>query len=254
MTTDASGGGDGTTAGGVGTGRIGFVFAMPMEARPFVRRLRLRRVALGGLPAWDGRLPGGRPVTAVVTGMGTALATAGCRRLLDERPVERAVVVGITGAVENVTPIGTVVRPEAVVHSGTGRRYRPHPLGPGQPAPAGVMWTTDEIINEPEAIGALRAQGVVCLDMETAAVAGVCEERGIPWSVIRVISDRATDGSVDPEVFRMSNQDGTPNPRAVLRYFAAHPGRLPVMARLARGASRATSLAAREAIEACSAL
>jgi nucleoside phosphorylase len=36
--------------------------------------------------------------------------------------------------------------------------------------------------------------------METAAVAEVCEERGVPWSVVRAISDRASDGSVDAEV------------------------------------------------------
>ena len=47
--------------------------------------------------------------------------------------------------------------------------------------------------------------------METAAIAKCCEERGIPWSVFRVISDRASDGTVDEEVFQLSNQDGTPN-------------------------------------------
>ena len=90
------------------------------------------------------------------------------------------------------------------------------------------------------------------LDMETAAIAECLRARGIPWSVFRVISDRATDGSVDEEVFRLSNQDGTPNAAAVARYFAKHPGRIPRMARLAKGAKLATERAADAAIRACS--
>jgi hypothetical protein len=87
--------------------------------------------------------------------------------------------------------------------------------------------------------------------METAAIAEACERRGIPWSVFRVISDRASDGSVDEEVFHLSNQDGTPNGPAVARYFLRHPGRLPGMVRLARGANLATRTAAKAAIQAC---
>ncbi|MBV8952370.1 MAG: hypothetical protein JOZ99_15965, partial [Actinobacteria bacterium] len=158
-------------------------------------------------------------------------------------------VVGITGAVENVTPIGTLVIPEIVVHSGTGVEYAHTPLGDHDAH--GVMWTTDELITELDVIAGLRARGVVSLDMETAAIAEVCEREGIPWSVFRVVSDRASDGSVDEEVFHMSNQDGSPNPRAVARYFLTHPGRIPQMMRLARGAKLATEHAADVAIDAC---
>jgi hypothetical protein len=70
--------------------------------------------------------------------------------------------------------------------------------------------------------------------------------------VFRVISERASDGSVDQEVFHLSNQDGTPDGRAVARYFLRHPGRIPRMARLANGAKLATETAADAAIRACS--
>jgi adenosylhomocysteine nucleosidase len=93
---------------------------------------------------------------------------------------------------------------------------------------------------------------VVSLDMETAAIADSCERRGIPWSVFRVISDRASDGSVDEEVFKMSNQDGSPNGKAVARYFLRHPHHIPQMAKLAKGARLATEAAADAAIKACS--
>jgi adenosylhomocysteine nucleosidase len=227
---------------------LAFLCPMPMELRPVVKKLSLRKTKVGDTTLHTGTLDG-RDVVAIKTGMGTPLATAAIERLLDAVTVERVVVVGITGAVENVTPIGTLVMPEVVVNSATGAEYRPAAMGDQQPH--GVMWTTDELITDLEAIAGLRARGVISLDMETAAIAEVCERHGIPWSVFRVISDRATDGSIDEEVFHMSNQDGSPNGRAVARYFLTHPARLPGMVRLARGAKLATERAADAAISAC---
>jgi adenosylhomocysteine nucleosidase len=220
---------------------------MPMELRPLARKLGLERTRVGGLTVYTGAVFD-RPLAAIVTGMGTKLATEHTERLLDTLDVERVLVVGITGAVENVTPIGTLVVPERVVDAATGREHRPEPLAPG--IPNGTMWTTDILLTEPDVLAGLRAEGVVSLDMETAAIAAACEKRGVPWSVFRAISDRATDGSIDEEVFHLSRQDGTPDARAVVRYFTRHPGRIPRMARLARGATRATEVAADAAITA----
>jgi len=216
---------------------------MPMELRPVVRQLGLQRIAVSGVDVRSGTLDG-RPVVAIVTGMGPALARKGLTALIDAVPVDRVMVVGITGAVDNNTPIGTVIRPAVVVDGATGHEYIPE--SPGQ----GKLWTTDGLITDQSVVAELKAQGVVALDMETAALGAVCEERKIPWSVFRVISDRASDGSIDDEVFHMSNQDGSPNGRAVVRYFLRHPGKIPAMARLARGAQLATQRAARAAIDA----
>ena len=112
------------------------------------------------------------------------------------------------------------------------------------------MWTSDSLITDPDRLAGMRDDGVVSLDMETAAVAAVCQKHGVPWSVIRAISDRATDGSVDEEVFRLSNQDGTPNAKAVAAYMAKHPGRIPAMARMAKDARLATERAVEAALSA----
>jgi adenosylhomocysteine nucleosidase len=228
-------------------GSIAFICAMPMELSPVVKKLSLTKTDIDGVEVHRGTLAG-REVVAIVTGMGTKLATEATERLLDATSVDRVVVVGITGAVENETPIGTLILPEVVVNSETGAEYRPEPLAQG--TPHGKMWTGDVLLTDPDVIADLRAKGVVSLDMETAAIAESCERRGIPWSVFRVISDRATDGSVDEEVFRLSNQDGTTNSKAVAAYFAKHPGRIPKMAKLAKGAKLATKTAADAAIRA----
>jgi len=225
---------------------VAFICAMPMELKPLAKRLQLRKDRVAGVEVRSGTL-GSREVVAIVTGMGTELATRGTQRLLNAITPERVVVVGITGAVENETPIGALILPELVVNSETGSEHRPHPLGDG--TPRGTMWTTN-VITPAHELPALRARGVVALDMETAAIAACCEPLGIPWSVFRVISDRASDGSVGEEVFAMSNQDGTPNPRAVLRYLLRHPHHVPRLATLAKGARLATERAADAAIAA----
>ncbi|MFZ6003310.1 MAG: hypothetical protein ACOYXM_05185 [Actinomycetota bacterium] len=225
---------------------IAFVCAMPMELRPLVKRLGLRKQAIAGMPARVGSLDG-QDVVAIVTGMGTDLATRGTERLLEATDPQRVVVVGITGAVENETPIGTLVLPEVVVNSETGSEHRPSQIGGGEHT--GTMWTTN-VITPPVALPALRARGVVALDMETAAIAACCEARGVPWSVFRAISDRASDGTIDDEIFGLSHQDGTPNAGAIARYVLRHPNRIPRMAILAKGAKLATERAAGAAIAA----
>ena len=193
---------------------IAFVCAMPIELEPLVRLLSLQESQVDGATFHTGVLDG-RPVVAVVTGMGTELATSGVTRLLARFDVTWVLVVGITGALESETPMGTLVLPEIVRNSETGATFRPTVVGDA--VHRGTMWTTNGLTTDAEHLARLRAEGVVSLDMETAAIAEICEARGIPWSVFRVISDRANDGTVDQEVFHLSNQDGTPNHAAIDR-------------------------------------
>ena len=172
------------------SGAIAFICAMPMELSPLVKKLSLTKTEVDGVTVHRGTLDG-REVVAIVTGMGTKLATEATERLLDATSVDRVMVVGIAGALENETPIGTLMLPEVVVNSATGTEYRPEPLGEG--TRHGKMSTGDTLQTDPDDIAELRAKGVVSLEMETAAIAEICERRGIPWSVFRAISDRPSD-------------------------------------------------------------
>ena len=156
-----------------------------MELTPLVPELELAETDVDGLTVHRGTLDG-REVVAIVTGMGTELAAAGIERLLDAVDVDHVLVVGITGALEDETPIGTLVRPEVVVLGASGREHRPTRIGDTEHE--GRMWTTDTLTTDLDELAELRAQGVVALDMETAAIAHACEQRGIPWSVFRAIS------------------------------------------------------------------
>ena len=231
------------------TETVAFIFAMPMEMTPLTKKLGLRKERISGVDLHTGAL-GERKVVATVTGMGTELASKGTERLLGAVTPDRVVVVGITGAVDEDTPIGHLINPERVVHSETGAEHTPTFLT-DEPA-SGTLWTTNRMTT-PEELPDLRARGVIALDMETAAIADLCEQRGIPWSVFRAISDRATDATLDDEVFKMSNQDGTPNPRRIARYLVKHPFTIPSLARLAKGANLARNTAVDAALAAINA-
>jgi adenosylhomocysteine nucleosidase len=229
--------------------RVAFVCAMPMELVPLKRKLSLEKTLVGSLEVYAGWL-GDRPVVAIVTGIGSVLATEGFERLVEAIDIDQVVVVGITGAVDDETPIGTLVLPEVVVNGTTGAEYRPNQLDGGKPT--GKMWTSDELITDLDVIARLRTNGVISLDMETAAIAEICHLRNIPWSVFRAISDRATEVSLDDEVFHLINRDGTFNIKKIGAFFVKHPRRLPVLARLAKDAKLAAEHAATAAINAVS--
>lgn len=225
---------------------IALICAMPMELKPLTKRLGLTSETRDGVKMKVGNL-GDQAVVAIHTGMGPELAHAATEALLDAVDgIKRAVVFGITGAVDDETQIGDLIVPEKVVNSLTGAEYSPVPDGA---SPKGVMWTTN-LITPAHELAPLIARGVVSLDMETAVIGECCDKRGIPWSVRRAISDRATDGSITDEVFKLANMDGTPNPKRVAIFFAKHPHKVPAMMRLARGGKLATEVAADAAIEA----
>ncbi|MGH9078740.1 MAG: hypothetical protein ACRDYE_01440, partial [Acidimicrobiales bacterium] len=161
---------------------VAFICAMPMELSPLKRKLRLEKTLVGSLEVYRGMLAE-HSVVAIATGMGTSLAAERLGMLLGAVDVEQVVVVGITGAVDDEMAIGSLVLPAVVVNGATGTEYRPHPLGRG-PA-QGKMWTSDTLVTDLDVIAGLRDDGVVSLDMETAAIAEVCERQGIPWSVFR---------------------------------------------------------------------
>jgi nucleoside phosphorylase len=219
---------------------------MRLELRPLARFLCLR-----ARPGADGRLAGSLgqlEVVAATAGVGPRAAARAAERLLDAEAVDHVVVVGIAGGVGAGSAVGDLVVPERVLDLATGAEHRPAPLGTR--APRGALATADRLIVDPGEIARLERQGVVAIDMETAAIAAVCERRGCAWSVFRAISDRAGDPAVDPAVLGLAGVDGRPDALAVARYLARRPWRVALLARLARDSGRAARAAASAAARA----
>jgi adenosylhomocysteine nucleosidase len=225
--------------------RVALLAPMRQELRPLVRPLGLARPPGGDLLVGSAD---GVEVVATTTGMGTRAAARAAERVLDAGPVDHLVVVGIAGGIGPSVAIGDLVVPERVIDLASGSEHRPAPLG--SVAPRGALATSDELLVDPEAAARLARRGVVAIDMETAAVAAVCERRGCPWSVFRAISDRADDGTTDAAVLGLAGPDGSPNLGALLRFLARRPWRVAQLVRLAGGMHRATRAAAAAAVAA----
>lgn len=229
--------------------RVGVLAPMKIELRAVVKAFSLQPAQINGVAVHKG-VVGNAEIVATPTGIGTALAISATERLLGLGEFDRVMVVGVAGSVGPSLGIGDVVIPEVVVDGNTGSEYRPASID--GPAPRGSIHTSDDFIVDPERLGQLIAKGVIAVDMETGSVAAVCAQRGIAWSTVRAISDRAEDG--DDEMLTMADSDGSPNGKAILRYFARHPGRIPYMLKVGRGGMTAAKNAATTAAAACAKL
>lgn len=215
--------------------RVGVLAPMPSEMGPVVKAMGLTK---GGHLYYVGSV-GATAVTATRTGIGTQRARAATTRLLDQGPVEHVVVVGIAGGM-GPSKVGDVLFPEVVVDKDTAREYRATPIGDA--TPAGKLVTHDDFDMGPGEHQRLVADGFVAVDMETAAVASVCEERGVPWFAVRAISDLV--GVTPGDIINLANPDGTPNVKAAARYLLTKPWRIPRLVKLATGSKRAADGAA----------
>jgi adenosylhomocysteine nucleosidase len=225
--------------------RVAILAPMPEELRPLRRAAKLRREEREGLGLYTGEWLGTH-IVATLTGIGTRAAARAAERVFAAALVDHLIVIGVAGGIGASVAIGDLVVPERVVDLATGAEHRPAPLG--DVAARGTLVTRDGLLEDRAEFARLAARGVVAIDMETSAIAAVCEQHRCPWSVFRGISDRADDGSIDSAVFSLAGPDGAPDPWAVARFLVTRPGRIPQLLRLARSLRHATRTAADAAL------
>lgn len=205
-----------------------------------------------GLPAQRSVVAGADGEVALLVaqiGVGTHAAGRATAALLDAEVTDHVVVVGIAGGVTADDAVGQLVVPAEAQHGLSGPRFRATAMaGRG---PTGVLHTSDGLVQDAGVLAELAARGVVALDMETAAVARTCEQRGVPWSCFRALSDLAGDEHLSPEVASLTRPDGTADLDAVRRLLAADPTRAAALDRLGHDARHAAREAAATAVAAC---
>ena len=225
--------------------RVAFLAPMQSELRPLVKKLSLERYDEEDAVVYAGSA-GDVAVVATLTGIGMGPAAEAAERILQSERVDHLIVAGIAGGVAPHSEVGDLIVPEVVVNGHTGTEHRPAPLG--DVTPQGRLVSSDDFTSAAEDVARASSDGVTAMDMETAAVAAVCEERKCPWSVFRAISDMA--GDTDEAVLALANPDGSPNLAAAARYLIPRPWKIPKLTRLARDAQAAADAAADAAIEA----
>jgi adenosylhomocysteine nucleosidase len=220
---------------------------MTSELKPLLRYTRARRAEGDDRFSYTGRA-GDVDLVIARLGVGPAPARLVTARALTVHPVDHVLVSGIAGGLDPDLSVGSVVVPDTVVDLASGQRFRAAPLA--RVTPVGLIGVSDRLITDDKQLAALRAQGVVALEMESSGVAAACEEAGVPWTTFRVIGDRPDEGLTDDSVISLLRPDGTADTLAAIRFMITHPGRIGGLVRLARDSSMAASKAARTTLSA----
>ncbi|MGH9919271.1 MAG: hypothetical protein ACRD6W_10465, partial [Nitrososphaerales archaeon] len=134
--------------------------------------------------------------------------------------------------------------------SGSSYSHRP----PGDAPRAGKLITTDQATLDVSLSRHFFEDGCLAVDMESSAVAEVCEAQGCTWSVYRCIGDRYFDGFLDERIVSLGNPDGSANVEEVMKLIAAEPELKERLERLGRDSTMAARLAAESAVRGCMAL
>jgi adenosylhomocysteine nucleosidase len=227
---------------------------MPLEMDAIVTAFGLAPTSDAKDAPWTGRV-GNSDVTAIHIGMGPPLTRLATSRLLDEgadAPVDHVMIAGICGGLDPDLEVGSLINPEVVIDHTSGASYRHSP--PGDAPQAGKLITTEGVSLDVELSRRFFEQGCLAVDMESAAVAEVCEGRGYPWSVYRCIGDRHFDGLLDERIVALSNPDGSANAVAIRQLLATEPELVAKLERLSHDGALAARLAAEAAVRGCLAL
>lgn len=186
--------------------RLIVLAALPLEVRPFLRRLQARRRRDLGLPAWEFAAGEGRGLVAC-PGMGAEPARQAGVPLLERWRPDTVISLGFGGALTPDLPPGSLVLGESFWHYDPQRTLLravaapapPRPLahlmeclrGKGLPVVAGSVVTTPVIIHKGGQGGPLRRLPYPVLDLETAVLAEAACALGLPFLSLRAITDAA---------------------------------------------------------------
>jgi adenosylhomocysteine nucleosidase len=232
--------------------RVAILEPMTVELKPFLKKLDLTREPFHDRAVHRGRI-GKVEVIATLTHIGMDEARRTTERVLDEFDVDHVIVSGVAGGIGTATHIGHLVVPDVVVDYHTQIEYRPTPLTEIDADRRGRLVVADDYIYDRGIIERFEADGIVAVDMETAAVAAVCTERGVGWSVYRGISDHVND-THDDSIMKLVRSAGSPEPVALIKYLLRDPRRVRVLMQLAKGSAAATNAAANATIKAVTAV
>jgi nucleoside phosphorylase len=229
---------------------------MPLEMHAIVTAFGLSPTGDAKGAPWTGRV-GRSDVTAIHIGMGPPLTRVATSRLFDPAapghvPVDHVMIAGICGGLDPEIEVGTLINPEIIIEYTSGATYTHRP--PGNAPQAGKLMTTEAATLDRELSRRFLEQGCLGVDMESSAVAEVCDGQGCPWSVYRCIGDRFVDGLLDARIVAATNPDGSGNTAEIARLIAAEPELAAKLERLSHDTTLAARRAAEAAVRGCIAL
>lgn len=197
---------------------IGIIAALEEELKPLIQATDAVEKSEWGKKSLYRGAVGNREVALVACGVGKVKAAACTQYLIDRLSVEGVISCGAAGAVNPGLGIGNIV---------VSKRALQHDLDPGDPEllkklkerwlkadpklvrlamevgedlgfqgrihQGGVLTGDQAIVSEEKRKWLWETFRGDCVEMEGAAVAKVCQLNGIPFLIVRAISDSATE-------------------------------------------------------------
>lgn len=186
---------------------------------------------------WRGRL-GGRPVIAAVTGDGPVVAPRSLRSLVGDHRPGRILVMGLAGGLSRGLEVASRVLARNVLHV-DGRGWPcPEPdlddLAGAAGARPGVAVTSTELATSVGSKARLWAMArrseagveTAVVDVESAPMVEVARDAGLPWLVLRAVSDPADEAL--PELLEeCRDESGSIVRSSVMMRAFTRPGAIP---------------------------
>jgi adenosylhomocysteine nucleosidase len=201
--------------------RVGILAALKEEIEPLVQSMEgVKTSKWGRRSIHQGRI-GQSQVVAVAGGVGKVKAATCTQYLIDRFSIEAVICAGLAGAVNSRLHAGDVVISSKALE---------HDFDPGDPAllkkfrrrwieadrelvelalqagkelgladrcrPGKVLTGDQAIVSHERRQWLWQTFRADCVDMESAAVAQVCRLNGVPWVVVRAISDSAEEHGI----------------------------------------------------------
>ena len=200
---------------------MALIIALELEAQALIRHLTPSAVSSPQLSIWEGEVEG-KPVVLVITGVGKVAAALATQFVCDTFKPRSVITVGIAGATDSdASPGRLIIASGALQHDMDARPFTSargtipslglatipaDPTLTGQlrraaesvvdrPVQSGVVLTGDQVVTSRE----IRDRILIdfpdgaCFDMETAAIAQVARQNGVPWAALRMTSDAADE-------------------------------------------------------------
>ena len=183
--------------------KIGIITAMPGETRAITRALpHTQKMRMGGLAVQQAQVSG-HELTIVEAGMGFDNATAAARQLIGELRPDLMISAGFCGGISAELQVGdAVVAIGVTIVSEGGLQEVPVTISPvsrvfvsrqgdeGSRVFAGLFATTPAIMQKTQLAALLPTDAPYpVVEMESAAIALLAGENGIPFVGLRTVSD-----------------------------------------------------------------
>jgi len=230
------------------TRTIAILSAMSSELKPVTRALGLDAGPRAECSYTRGMYKG-VTVIAAVTRMGLAAAQSATEELFATAgsKIDHVFVVGIAGANDPALKIGEVVIPACVVDERDGIVRYPTNLSDSESS--GLIYSTDQLAYSKEFVEMLQDRKVSLVDMESGAIAAVCERNNCPFTIIRAVSDRVDKHAENFDVFHLANADGSPRYIAAMRYILGKPWKIFHLIAMGLGARKAFNTSSAELLK-----